>query len=367
MEDIYYTLGELVDLWKLPTSSGFESESVVATEFWLQKATNTIKVKTRKIGPEARERWLDERTKGSGEDEQSLLVRFVWLVADNNRNEITLSQSIRHILLERFGLRLAGEYFKTLSSGVADLPPVSKPEFDQRAYTFSYGPKIAAIWSHSIFKGSSAGESVTEGLIFTRGRSEDPSKNSKQKSKPGKDPLQELQGFLQRAPWKPELCRSSAFPAYLFSIMLSRQMTETQTEIAGSIRQVESRTGHHKYANREDHDENHLGKLSASTSGYASKLASVMRKGQVVQKLLDFIKKTVNEEAALEERYGTHSGDGEPNFGTGSLLKANVEVLQDRLEMQRVEVEHTLKRVEIQIEAVGSLTRKFEEYANWCW
>ena len=351
MDEIYHIIGD--DLWKLPESSSVDV--IQATEFWLHHETNKVKATTRKIEPIHREAWLNERKRGTGPTAESLLVRIVWVVASTET--ISLSTSAQTVLFKRFGLQLAGKYFRTFYSGVAALPRVFKPEFDQRAYAFCYGPKIGATWSHSIFKGSSAGECITECLIFSRAPPKR-EKESTEHSTPDKDELKELQRFLEKVPWNAEICRSSAFPAYLFSLILSRDISETQAKIVKSIRTIESLTGFHEYANRKDgidDNEQSLVDWSGECSGHAAKLASATRKAQVLRKLLEFITKTVDEDAKFQSGLVPPSGDEDSGPNGGSLLKANVELLQNRLDMQQIEVEHTLKRAEIQIEAVSSL------------
>jgi hypothetical protein len=263
-------------------------------------------------------------------------------------------------LLERFGLGLGDRYFKTFYSGVTGLPRVSGPELDQRTYAFFYAPKIAATWSHSVSKGSPDGESITEGLIFTRAplrrtrsmlwRQEMKKKIEKKK----KRSLKQVQRFLEAVPWNANACRSPTFPAYLFSLMLSREMNDTQAAITRSIQQIESRTGYHEFVNRDEiGDSNGLAELSARASGHAIKLASVKRKGQVVEKLLDCITEAVDEETAYQNGVAPPSVGGWDSRLGGDMLKDNAGVLRKRLEMRRIEVEYTLKRVEIQIQAVG--------------
>ena len=368
MDDIYGIHVD-ADLWKLPESSTVET--IQATEFWLQHITNKVKVKTRSIEPQDQEAWLNQRKKGSGPTQQSLLGRFVWLVADDSAKTISLSKSIQSTLLERFGLQLAGKYFRTFYSGVAALPRVSNPEFDQRAYAFCYGPKIAATWSHTTFKDSSAGEGITEALIFCR---TPPKKEKAENSTPKKNELEGFQNLLKGVSWNAELCRSSAFPAYLFSLMLGRQISMTQAEIVGSIRQVEIYTGFHEYTYREyahgkDDEKNDGGQQlvewTAKCSGHAAKLASVTRKGKVLRNLLEFITKTVDDDANFRNRGRPPSGDNDGSLSGDNLLKQSVELLQNRLDMQQVEVEHTLRRTEIQIEAV-CLALLFAGIVEYC-
>ena len=352
MTDFYMTVGA-DDIWQLPSHS--DVHSIEATEIWLQPSEDKVNVKTRIIGPdeESRDAWLNQRTKGVGEDAQSLLGRFVWLVADSNDMTISLSQPVQDILLKKFGLKLAYNYFRSFASGVTALPRVSTPDFDRRAYAFCYGPKIAAIWSHTMFKGERSGLCVTEGLIFLRA----PPKQAKpggDPSKKNRNPLKELQGFLQKIPLSPAVCRSSAFPAYLFSLLLSREISQTQVGIAEKMRYIEGQTGFHDFESRtKPPHQSELGPLSAKAGGFATKLAGVERKRHMVEKLLDFISRHVDEDAKHGHKIGLRAEDPGAETAEEHPLKFNAEVLRERLEMLAMDTAYTMKRVQIQIEAVS--------------
>lgn len=349
MEDIYRTLSHSVDLWKLPPAS--DNEAFEATEFWLHHVSNKVKVKTVLVSPNDRECWLKEYAKGTDDKPESLLARFVWLVADRDENRVNLSENAQNILLKAFGLGLAREYFKTFVTGVAALPPVSRPEIEQRSYAFAYGPKMGAIWSHSQFKNPSIREGITQGLIFTSKMQKKSKQTNFQETEQKQDTLQEL---LQGIPCNPRICRSPSFPAYLFGLLLSLQIDSKQRSILEQVQKVESATGYHEFESRRLTKlarDLELPTLSVITSGHATKLASITRKHKMIERLLEFITKTVNESPGPENPSGVQKLDFAVDGN--ALLKANVDVLQQRLAMQLMDREYILTRVGIQMDAVS--------------
>lgn len=351
MDDFYLTAGA-DDMWQLPSES--KVHDIETTEIWLKHSSNKVKVNTHTIDEKSRDEWLSRHAKGSGKEAQSLLGRFVWLVADNDN--INLSQRVREILLEKFGLNLAHTYFKSFTTGITALPRKSKPEYDRRAYAFCYGPKIAAIWSHTIFKGERAGQCVTEGLIFMRAPPPKTDADGKPVVATGavKNPQRVLQGFLETIPLSPSVCRSSAFPAYLFSLLQSREISKTQADIARRIREVEGRTGFHYFESRPTPiDRRHLGNLAAKVGGFATKLAGVDRKRNMAEKLLNFITRNIEDDARHKARLAQHAENEVADSEEEHPLKCSAETLRERLEMQAMDTEYTKKRVEIQIEGVS--------------
>jgi hypothetical protein len=347
MEDVYRTLGGAVDLWDLPNS--IDNDGFDATEFWLHHRSDKVEVKHRFVTPAERDAWLTTRFIASptpGHD-QSLLARFVWLVADSETRSVNLSDTSQKVLRKHFCLTLAHGFFKTFITGVTAFPRVAKPTEDRRAYAFCYGPKLAAIWSHARFAGATAAaEGITEGIIYARA---DPKNNIQQDQKPM------LQTFLSMITINPHLARSSTFPVYLFSLLLGQQIDETQSEIRKAIRAVETRTGFHTFQSRKEMpNPAELMSLSATTSGHATKLAAVDRKSQMIDRLLKFIVTMVDE----DEKHAADKNIPIPGATTElnqfSLLRHNVDVLKERLAMQSLDTQYTLTRVQIQIEAVSA-------------
>lgn len=320
-EDIYQVLGHAIDLWKIPTHG--DNDQVEATEFWLRHSTNKVKVSTRQVSPQQRMAWLNERVQGEGDGKMSLLARFIWVEANAGTNTVSLSESVQQHILHKFGLNLAYSYFKSFYSGVYALPRVSESHLDRRPYAFCFGPKRAGIWSHTI-RNDVRSEPVSEGLLFLQSSSK---KQGEDRMKGGT--ALQFQALIEKAPWNPDIVRSPTFPAYLNALVLSKEISMTLADIGIKVRAIEGRTGYHVYQNRnEGPSPLELGKLSAEASGYATKLASVTRKGKMVEKLLDFIVKMAEEDEAYLRSRGRDAAD--PPTGDGHLLRNNLEVLRER-------------------------------------
>lgn len=346
-DDIYQILGSVIDLWELPTRG--DNEYVDTTEFWLDRKKNTVKVSSRKIAPDERSAWFDERTQGEGDKTKSLLARFVWVEANAPEHHISLALSVQQHVVQKFGLTLAHHYFKSNLSGVNAFPRVAKSHADRRSYAFCFGPKRAAIWSQTVPKDATS-EPFIEGIFFLQAM---PRGRTWTDGMPGGSAAQ-FQKLIERAPWAPEVVRSSAFPAYLNALVFSKEITQTVAERSAQIRSIESRTGFHEYQGRGEpfEPDEILHEVSARASGISTKLASVTRKAQMTEKLLDFIDQMVEED---HYHFESQRPDSQPPRGPGKhLLTKNVSVLKQRLEMQAAETAYALKRVQTQSTVVSN-------------
>jgi hypothetical protein len=346
MEDIYKILSTQ-DAWSLKNSSSTEHFDV--TEFW-EDAAGSISVENRRVGSEDQEReaWLERRTR----DSQRLIVRFVWLKADLENKEVDLSKPIKNQIIDKFGLNLAYRYFHSFTCGVSALPKTVKDGSERQAFAFCFAPKLASIWSHTCFKDEVTGQasSVTEGIIF----------NATSASKPDGPKLSDM---LSKFPCNRHVCRNPAFPAFLLSLHLGQQIQRAHTGIVGKMQVIEDRTGHHDFHRPQGNPNPErlasLNSLSAEVSGHALRLASVSRKAAMVRELLQFVRR-------IEQLRRT--SESNPMLGPESdglrLLEDFVEVLQDRLDMQNMETEFTLKRVQVQMEAIFHLIAQEDSIHN---
>jgi hypothetical protein len=163
--------------------------------------------------------------------------------------------------------------------------------------------------------------------------------------------------------WSPAVYASHMFPSLLLALVIGVQIDATTSAIKSDIRGVETRTGYHNFASRdgEKRSEGELDRLLAKTSGSASKLASTSRKSKVLEKLLKFTQEILDESIARDEEQLGDASSKEPapeniaqNIVGYSVLKSHISVLQNRQEMQVTDIEYTLKRVQVQSDAVCS-------------
>ena len=332
MEDIYRNLGT-INYWGKGTAS--QKNSFGASELWLDQSTGVVANVQRTIQHTELDNWL----RPAQDENRTLLVRLAFANIDIRDRLIDLSMDIRTRLVDAFGLDLAHRYAQSCLSGATALPPqVSHDGTETRAFCFCYTPKLAIMWSHKRYKEGS----VTQGIVFA------------QSEEDGR-----IQDAMKRFKWELDVCRSAMFPAFLVSIVLGEQIDTVTGKIKGLLRSVEKKSGHHLFASRFEADvPTELSELSMKINGSAAKLASTLRKAKSVEKLLVFMLKALDTRMTqLETRKlgiseSTDHGSINAEVNGCTLLKHHVSVLQDRQEMQAIDIEHTVKRVQVQIEAV---------------
>lgn len=325
MDEIFQKFAELSPV-KFDSSPNVLTFDVL--EIWRSHSTGVLKVKDRVIEVPRVAAWLAEETT----NHESLCLRLVWTDLDFDQKAIGLPQSVLSATLVKFGLQLAYAYSLTCVSGVNAFPQTSdaSQKSEQQAYAVNYAPKLAAVWSHTRFQDpASPRPSVTSGIILA-----------------AKEQKTALKGTLHRQ-WQLPIVTHSMFPSLLFSFMLSLEIEKTVSKMKTLIQEVETRTGHHSFeSKRKGAASGLLGELSATMSGYASKLASVERKSKTVERLTEFI----SQHSARSPVAGaTLGGDLDAN----TLMLSHNNVLKERLSMQVLDNSYTLKRVRIQIEAVS--------------
>ncbi|KAH6891400.1 hypothetical protein B0T10DRAFT_311687 [Thelonectria olida] len=336
MEEIYQKFAELSPI-------RFDSNPNVLTfdvlEIWRSHSTGLHRVIDRTIEVPSVASWLAEETA----KDESLALRLVWTNLDFNDKIIGLPQSVLSATLAKFGLRLAYGYSLTCVSGVNEFPKTidAAQDSEHQAYAFSYAPKLASVWSYTRFNDpSSPRKSVTNGIILAA---------EKQKVF--------LKGLFH-GQWQPKIATHSMFPAFLFTFMLGVEIEKTVAGMKPRIQEIETRTGYQSFqSKRRCAATGLLGELSAEMSGSASKIASAERKSKTVQKLTDFIWQHSGARPVTAAALGSDAeGD--------KLMLSHTSVLKERLTMQVLDNAYTLKRVQLQIEALNNLIGQHDSINN---
>lgn len=335
------------------------------TELWRHDTTGKVKEYLETIDASQVEKWLAQKkrapgaspTAGTGSprtnssdtqptESESLVLRLVWAPLDLDKRKIELPESSLRRIISKFGLDLAYLYTSTRVTGINAFSPTVTDETERQAYAFTYAPKLAAIWSHDRPKPGSARHAATYGIILA---TKDNTHNK----------MKALRKMLTLE-WS--LCISShpMFLAFLISLVLSNEIESEQFKMKPTIQGVEARTGHSNFKTQRAKEEpGELGLLSAKMSGYATTLASANRKSQAISRLTEFItqqKAVIQHEVAQEDATRTST---EPPTTTdqtpdaNSLMANHVGVVQERLAMQTMDRDYTMKRLQIQIEAVS--------------
>lgn len=338
MEEIYEKLSA-ADLWQITKSA--DETAFDVTEAWLNHKSAKISIEQFRIDAPKFPTWLQTETRSSEAGDESLLQRLVWLDVDVKGKRLRLANMMRDKLLDKFGLRLAHMYFKTYVTGITSLPASSDAVGERRAFALSHAPKLAALWCQQRFDPSVHRPPVTRSLIFM------PEEQKK------------LTRKALESKWDVSLYYNPMFPSFLLAMQLEIEIDQVHQGIKVHIREIERRTGYHKFESRDDAIlQGDLGPLAADTSGYATKLASVERKGKAVGAILDFMRMQICDYESPKS--GSATADlaqdlqwKEPTKRSCELLLHHIQVLHDRLHMQLVDTDYTSKRVRIQIKAVS--------------
>ncbi|KAK4068717.1 uncharacterized protein Triagg1_7077 [Trichoderma aggressivum f. europaeum] len=330
MEEIYEKLSA-VNLWQ-----GFENSdegSFDVVEAWLLHSTGEIRVNRKTVRAKELDDWLSEETVGDGSTRESLVLRLALINCDIKIRQLNLSKDVMKRLLNAFGLRLAYKYSQSCITNVAAIPPLST---HHQTYSFCYMPKLAAVWAHRRFDVTNQMDRpfVTQGLIFL-----------------DKSNLAYLSEAF-RTPWSPSLYESSMFPAFLLSLILSTQIHQQEEKIKLKIRASEKCTAFQTTS--QDYDKNMMSlfiDLATQAEGCAVKLGSLSRKSKMVEKTLNFILKHMN----VPDQGSIGTPISSISTEACQLLRNHVLLLQDRLEMQVVDIEYTQKRVQLQTGMLAGL------------
>lgn len=355
MEDIYEIVSRTGGAWNVTHS---DRESFEVTEFWKTDITGSITVDKRSVGPdpEERQRWLTQRRRES----QSLILRLAWLTVDVEKQQVDISKPVEKEILKEFGIQLAHRYFKTFTSGITALPKTCAEDTERQAFAFCFAPKLASLWSHSRSKARHPDgyRAVTEGIVYIKAASRSKAAQPEAQKPPS------FQNIISQIPWDPRVCQSPAVPALMLSLLLGQQIQQTQTAIIQEIKKVEVRTGHHDFHHQNQPAPDELSLLSARLSGFAARLASVSRKTTMVGELLSHVRSIQDSESKQRGSVDTTAEVAARDLEAAKLLQHNVQVLQHRLDMQSLETDFILKRVEVQLKAVFHLIAQHDSMSN---
>ncbi|KAK0667087.1 hypothetical protein QBC41DRAFT_141953 [Cercophora samala] len=323
MEHVYqhfgkHSLWDKYDVFKCPNFD--------VTEIWVDaERENNSLVQHRKISSLDVDNWLDEPLRqsfpslsGSG----TRAVRIVWVGRDEGGRSGP-STRILDQLADTWGLRSAMDYARSSFAGVSACPVRD----DSTVFTITYHPKLAVSWSHAVHSTKTC---QTHAIIFAEG-----------------EERAELSRIL-KSTWGATLSADAMFPALVCSLMLAHELDSTLDDIKTVVREVEARTGHHRFTSRRETQPaaGELGQLSAQMSGCAAKLANGTRKLKLVEE--------INHLISQHRSYQTISHKTEPTHPTvGST--AWVSLLAHRATMQQTDLTYTQSRIDIQIRALFHL------------
>ncbi|KAJ4206599.1 hypothetical protein NW767_002884 [Fusarium falciforme] len=326
MEEIYQKIAEFNP--QRPKQSSEVVTQFEVTELWRNDDTGIVNACDATIPVQNVPTWLALETRPSASvGTETLVLRLVWPEFNMDEHRVDLPGAVKQLLLENFGLELAYEYFPSCLAGASAFPQVAKPHGDEQAFVFCYLPKIAAIWSHSRFRPPLARQSATNGILLAQRKERETIK----------------QFLKSESKWQLATASHDMFPALLCSLMLHGQIEITQGEIKNNIQAVEGRTGYTDFKTKRKHlATGELADVAAKITDYSSRLASTDRKSKTLENLMEFTQRTISSDQRV-----VPEGD--------KIMKNHIRVLQERLKMQVVDREYTLKRAQIQNEVLLSL------------
>ncbi|KAK4198083.1 hypothetical protein QBC40DRAFT_331942 [Triangularia verruculosa] len=349
MEDVYQHFGKQ-SLWD--KYDVFKSPSFDVTEIWVDsEGNNKSLVQNRKISSPDVDNWLDEPSRQSFPSLSSVgsrAVRIVWVGQDpimGGGRSAPSTRVLEHVA-DSWGLKPAMDYARSSFAGVSACPGRD----GSSVFTITYHPKLAVSWTHTT---NSAGGPRTQVIIFAEG-----------------EERTELSRVL-KSTWGATLATDTMFPALLCSLLLAHELDSTLDDIKKVVREVEARTGHHRFTSRRETQPaaGELGQLSAQMSGCAAKLANGTRKLKLVEEINRLISQhTSTSSTTLQHNrplppktascpsYQYQTGPGQD--GTTYLAAASVpwiSLLIHRATMQQTDLTYTQSRIDIQIRALFHL------------
>ncbi|KEY72015.1 hypothetical protein S7711_00034 [Stachybotrys chartarum IBT 7711] len=379
MEDIYRNLG-VINFWG--DHESLNETSFQVTQYWLRPSDGAIIPEDGKVVSTDRiDEWLQGTVRHGPKGREILIARYAFVeISVQERRKLSKSagqvvekKKVTNIpdsaikeIVKKLGLKLAHDYAKSWITGVTALPPVSDQHATRQAFAVSYAPKFLALWSQSRFKPPSVHETITSGMFFAEA-----SDGTKKMGQSGNGSRIEKPGYLRvlkqimQAPWHREIHMHTMFPVFLTAACFSMQVAGTQEGIKKELREVESQTGYHNFdrEHKPSLDWEDLGELSRKSNGHATLLANLARKSKTTETLLSFAFKTMNKDRQPKRRQ-KNGGAPVPTVNGNDLLRNHLSVLQDRLAMQDLDIAYTLRRVQVQIDALFHLVTETDSLAN---
>ncbi|KAK4454894.1 hypothetical protein QBC34DRAFT_391015 [Podospora aff. communis PSN243] len=336
MDDLHHHFGnrqvwQKYDIPKCPT--------INVTEIWSHDESPACCVESRPISSLALDNWLEEPVnKYIKADPYMRMVRLVWVGLDAATSRHSPSTRELQQLLAAWDLQSGYDYALSCYAGVSELPS----HHDARIFTATYHPKLAMAWTHAIIDGIPE----TKMVVFAEG-----------------EERKELLLALQ-SKWSSSFISHPMFPAFLCSLMLSQELDTTLDDIKTVVRNVEARTGHHRFSTRRQvrPAAGELGSLSAEMSGCAAKLANGTRKLKVVEALNAFMLKNADYDIPPQVRNtpAVFMGDTDEKsrleqISSATILRSHLDLISQRVEMQFVDSAYVQQRVQVQIAALFHL------------
>lgn len=269
------------------------------------------------------ERWLKEGIVANTPSGRKICtLRFVWIEHNQSEQANDVSTEALDWILDAFKLKSVLAFSRTSFAGAAAFPINSATNTQQ--FVFCIHPKLILLWSHDFSR------STTQAICFAN-----------------QTHIERLKEILN-SKWS--FAKEPLFPAFACALLLGGEIDRDQNEIKHEIREVEVRTGFHRWSGRTERPATgDLSILSAKMSGCATKMASIARKTKVIQELYSLI---LDNLCSPEADQSTREGQ---EVRTALDLKSATDLLRSRARMQTVDTDFIQHRISIQLTALFHL------------
>ena len=276
----------------------------------------------RTLQPSETEGWLTVPSdEGVQRPNGSCTLRVVWISRDRFQNvDDVAAHQLAHVL-EAFELKMAYDYTRTTFATTVALH--EDHAIPRRVYAVCMHPKLSLVWRHD--NGS------TRAILFADSAS-----------------VQDFKSILD-SQWC--FAHDPAFMAFVCALKLGREIDQEQDKVKQEIREVEVRTGYHRWSGRkESRAMGDLSLLAARMSGCTTKMASATRKTQVVKQLIELVLDGIKTSTSTQNAIAPNDAKA----ATSELLAAT-ELLGSRAHMQAVDTEFVQHRISAQVTALQHL------------
>ena len=286
------------------------------SELWGESDSTSFRTVHRSLQPSEIEPWLSTPViEGVRHQNDRCTLRMVWVSHDRFQNVDDVAAHQLAQVLKSFELETAYAYTRTAFAAAVTL--------QEGLFAVCIHPKITLVWRHE--------NRSTQGIFFA-----DPAS------------IQDLKGMLD-SQWC--FAREPSFLAFLCALKLGCEIDQEQIKVKQEIREVEVRTGYHRWSVRKEARAiGDLSLLSARMSGCTTKMASATRKTQVVKQLHTLVSDGIKVCTSTLTAGAQHGADV-----AVSELHAATELLRSRVQMQAVDTEFVQHRISAQVTALQHL------------
>lgn len=369
MEELIDHLHDHAQVWE--TTNPEEADLIEVSEIWESiDHAGESSVEQTKIEAYRLKQWLnttrpDPRNPFPFRSQCSLRIVWVRIARDDKVHYVSKDQI--DTVVDAFKLHLAYKYYGTSGAGATEISRSHGSRIPSQ-YTFSYRPKLAAIWARE------ADSNTTQAIFFTV-----------------EDYIKSFKLLLKRK-WR--MLDQEMFIPFLCSAMIGLQVDKLSNKINEDIRGIENKTGVHGWKSKDRKvAPNDLETQFQWVGVMSTKTASALRKIRIITKLnhfaLERLDSSVSTEVLPDDNHlpnDDSEGKGAVDNGDGALgddterrdywfnersaghdrLRSVIALLENRADEQHNRVEFLQQRVQLQTQVVSNSNLFFISFFDDC-